>query len=501
MTSLASTAPRISADRRFALCVLILAVLTGVRLIALTFSQVDLFFDESQYWAWSRELSFGYFSKPPLLAWSIAAAEFVCGSAEACIRAPAPIFYFGTCIVSYLIAEALYDEETAFWAAMLLAFNAAVAFSSRIISTDVPLLFFWAVALLAYVKLLQGGGWRWGALLGVAFGLGMLAKYAMIYFVLCVAVAALVDRGARALLRAPSLWIAVPIAGVLMLPNIIWNASNSFVTLQHVGDNISGDGAVFSLTKGFEFLASQFGVFGPVVFAVLLLVLVCAARPEITRADRLLLCFALPALVLVGATAFVTRAFANWAAVSCIPATVLAAGVLVRRGAWRWIGLSVAIGIVAQLLLPIGDANARRISLPFLANPDIYARTMGWHALGDQAAALAHRTGAATVAAEGRDDVASLIYYLRHRGLPVLAWPAGPVPTHHFDLTRRLTAAAAEPVLLITRCAAAERLAASYRTAEPLGPFQIQSGPHSTRRYFAFRLAGHAAEIAPMPGC
>ena len=87
-----------------------MVAVTAIRLVGLTFSDVDLFFDESQYWAWSRELAFGYFSKPPLLAWVIAVAEFVCGSGEACIRAPAPILYLGTSLVSYLIAEALYDE-------------------------------------------------------------------------------------------------------------------------------------------------------------------------------------------------------------------------------------------------------------------------------------------------------------------------------------------------------------------------------------------------------
>ena len=97
--------------------------MTVVRLIGLAYSQVDLFFDESQYWAWSRELAFGYFSKPPLLAWLIAGAEAVCGSTEACIRAPAPVLYFGTCLVSYAIAKALYDDTTAFWAALLMAFD------------------------------------------------------------------------------------------------------------------------------------------------------------------------------------------------------------------------------------------------------------------------------------------------------------------------------------------------------------------------------------------
>ena len=211
MTSLADTAPRSLTDRRLMLCIAILVAVTVVRLIGLAFSQVDLFFDELQYWAWSRELAFGYFSKPPLLAWVIAGAEVVCGSAEACIRAPAPVFYLGTCLVSYAIAKTLYDETTAFWAAMLLTFSAGLAFSSRIISTDVPLLFLWAVALLSYVKLLQGGDWSWGVLLGASFGLGMLAKYAMIYFVLGIAAAAVIDRDARALLRSPSLWLAAAI--------------------------------------------------------------------------------------------------------------------------------------------------------------------------------------------------------------------------------------------------------------------------------------------------
>src|SRR5262245_64293003 len=128
MTSVSDAAPRIVTERPFAVCLSILLALTVVRLIALAWSEVDLFFDESQYWAWSRELAFGYFSKPPLLAWVIAGAEAVCGSTEACIRAPAPVFYLGTCLVSYALAKALYDEATAFWAALLFAFGTGLAF-------------------------------------------------------------------------------------------------------------------------------------------------------------------------------------------------------------------------------------------------------------------------------------------------------------------------------------------------------------------------------------
>src|SRR5215510_13962117 len=147
MTSLLETHERSRAlVPGLGLAVGLLAILTLIRLIGLWFSNVDLFFDEAQYWAWSREPAFGYFSKPPLLAWTIALAEHVCGGSEACIRAPAPLFYFGTSLVVYAIARQLYDSRIAFYAALTIALATGTAFSARIISTDVPLLFFWALA-------------------------------------------------------------------------------------------------------------------------------------------------------------------------------------------------------------------------------------------------------------------------------------------------------------------------------------------------------------------
>ena len=76
----------------------------------------------------------------------------------------------------------------------------------------------------------------------------------------------------------------------------------------------------FNPLRGLEFVASQFAVFGPVIFSVLLIVCVRMFKPDISRADRLMLCFAIPTLALVTVTAFVTRANANWAAPAFISA-------------------------------------------------------------------------------------------------------------------------------------------------------------------------------------
>jgi 4-amino-4-deoxy-L-arabinose transferase-like glycosyltransferase len=474
----------------FALCVGIVALITLVRLIGQHFSIADLYFDESQYWSWAQQLAFGYYSKPPLIAWIIAAAERVCGSGEACIRAPSPVFYLGTSLLIYALANTLYDRRIAFWAALTFAFTTGVAFSARIISTDVPLLFFWTLALLAYVKLLKRTDFRWAIVLGLALGFGLLAKYMMGCFLLGVAVAAFFDREARDMLKTPALWTALAIAAVLIAPNVLWNVDNGFATFRHTGDNIRGAGAVFSLRNGFVFLGSQFAVFGPIIFGFLIAIIVNAGKFSLIRQDRVMLAFALPVLAIVTALSFVTRAHANWAGTALVSSIIVVVAVLVRLEAWRWLKLGLGIGIVVQGLLLVGDSMADRLTVPGLTKADIYQPTMGWRALGKEASRLARGIDAPTVATGRRDDVASLVYYLRNEKRAVLAWPESGTASDHFQLTRPMTATAGEPILLITRCAAPVGLADFYASVEPLGPFQVRSGPSTIRNYYGFKLSG-----------
>lgn len=53
----------------------LLLLIAAFRLVALAANATDLFMDEAQYWAWSRDLALGYFSKPPLIAWIIHGAS------------------------------------------------------------------------------------------------------------------------------------------------------------------------------------------------------------------------------------------------------------------------------------------------------------------------------------------------------------------------------------------------------------------------------------------
>ena len=485
---------------QFGICLAILLLITVIRLIGLRYSVVDFFVDEAQYWDWSREFAFGYFSKPPLLAWIIAGANAVCGSAEACIRAPSPIFYLGTALLGYAIARELYDENSAFWTALTIALAPGVAFSSRIISTDVPLLFFWALALLAYVKLLRGGDFLWAIVLGGALGLGLLAKYAMIYFLLGIAVVVVVDSDARQVLLRKEPWIALAIGAFLVAPNIFWNARHRFDTFKQ--SLVDTDRFGFNPSSGLEFFGAQFGVIGPIIFGGLLSLLVSWYGLRLRREDRWMLAFAIPPLALITILAFVHGAYINWAATAFISAAIVVSAVLVREKKWLWLKANLVIGIIVQAVLLVGDASADKVTVSVLGwKDDPYRRSMGWHNFADQTGRLAQRVGAWAIIGENRNQVAALVYYLRDTKPRILEWPNAVEAEDYFERTIPLTGMEGEPLLLVTECPIRERLERFYRTVTPIGTFDSSSGPTTLRRYYAFELSGSRGAIAPHGEC
>src|SRR5690349_6927937 len=173
-----------------------LGALLALRLAAVYFAKTDLVLDEAQYWSWSRELAFGYFSKPPMIAWVIRAASAVCGEGEVCIRSASPVLYTLGALMIYLAGRALFGPRAGFWSAVVFDTVPGVSYSSLLITTDVPLILFWIIALYAWIMLVKRQSMGFAVLFGVALGLGLLTKQAMIYAVLCIICHAAVSRGA-----------------------------------------------------------------------------------------------------------------------------------------------------------------------------------------------------------------------------------------------------------------------------------------------------------------
>ena len=76
-----------------------------LRCIAVIVTPLELSADEAQYWLWSKNLSWGYFSKPPLIAWLISLSIYLFGDFEFAVRIFAPILHGATAIVLYFLAR------------------------------------------------------------------------------------------------------------------------------------------------------------------------------------------------------------------------------------------------------------------------------------------------------------------------------------------------------------------------------------------------------------
>ena len=497
MNSIAGAPARTATPAAALLLTAALGALLLVRLIALYFNGTDLFFDEAQYWSWGQEPAFGYYSKPPLIAWIIGATTNVCGDSTFCVRLPAPILHTATAAVIFSIGRKSLSPTGGLWSALIFATLPGVSLSSGIISTDVPLLLCWALALWGYIELLETDRWWPALLLGLAFGLGLNAKYAMAFFALSVAVHMAVTPAARRLLTDPRLWTGLGLGLVLILPNMAWNLSNSFATFAHTADNAKWGGSLFNAGKGLEFAGAQFGVFGPFLFVALLAIVRRAWREGLPEVDRLFLAFTLPVLLVITAQAFVSRAHANWAAVAYVAGSLLVTSTLLRWAQARWLTASFALHLAILALLAIGLAGAGRFTLPGIGDP--FQRLLGWKELADETQRtleLARTAGRPfrAVFADDRSITAELLYYMRAEPTPVRAWREDGRPHDHYELTRPFRNPAEVPALLVSIRRDATAITKRFATVELLAERKVPAGLGEPRTVRFYALSGFKTE-------
>ena len=370
------------ADMHLRLALALTAALTIMRLVVLFVTPLELHPDEAQYWLWSRHLDFGYFSKPPLIAWIIAATTAIGGDAEAWVRLGGPLLHGVAGLALFAVGRRLYSPMVGLLALLFYALMPGVQLSSLVISTDAPLLALLSLGLWAYVALPPEATKRSipiAALAGLAFGGATLAKYAAAYALMGLVLHLLFVRNAR---RAWSLGAALAFVAAyaaVVAPNLAWNAAHHFATVSHTAANAHwSPGQMFNPRELAGFLATQPGVFGPIPFAALLVGLALAFRRPLPFGDRLLLCFIAPPLALVAVQALLARANANWAAAAYPAGAVLAAAWLMRwrRKGWIVAALALQAAIVVLFVVCVSrPAIADRIGL---ANS--LKRSRGWEA-------------------------------------------------------------------------------------------------------------------------
>lgn len=419
--------------------VLITLAVVLVRLAVVIYTPLDLFYDEAQYWFWAQDLALGYFSKPPLIAWIIAGTTYLCGDTEACVRASAPVFHGLTTLMIFGLATSIYPARTAFFAALGYLFAIGVAASSLLISTDVPLLACWVIALWAFTRYVHNPGYSAAIIMGLAIAIGLNAKYAMIYFPLCLLLYLVLVSCNRNLLSQLSLWLGLIIGMLGFLPNLIWNMEHDFITFAHTGENITGIGSSLSLSveplSFLEFLGGQFGVAGPILFAAFLWIMIRNWRSRARYADTFLLFFCLPILLILGAQAFRSSANYNWAATAYPALIIVTTAILIEKGRIAWVKANLIVCIICSTVL----AAASLAALAVQPDNRLVAQTnledmFGWAEHAQVLDRRLDRLEPDVIITVGRRYSAGFAYYLRHREEPQRALHReGTTPRNHFE--------------------------------------------------------------------
>ena len=226
---------------RFVAAIILLTFLLRVALSAM----LGLGIDESYMVAVGRQLHLGYFDHPPLgwwLAWG--ASHLFQTEAPLVVRLPfIALFAVSTWLLFGLTAR-LFSRRAGLWA--VAAFNLAPVFgvtSASWVLPDGPLI----ASLLGFLACLaeatrpnQRAPWAWWLSAGACGGLALLSKYSAVLVLAGAAAALLSHPHQRRWLRLPQPWFALLLAGVLFLPEIVWNAEHQWCSIAFQGGRALG---------------------------------------------------------------------------------------------------------------------------------------------------------------------------------------------------------------------------------------------------------------------
>jgi len=376
---------------------ILLAAISLWRLLYLFIVPLDLGPDEAYYWDWSRQLAFGYFSKPPLIAWVNALTTTIFGVSAVAVRLPAVLLGAAGLWGLFLAARRLFSAEVGFWTLVVWLATPAAAALGLIMATDVLMICCWCLALWTLWQSLENDGTSWKLATTLLIGLGTLGKQMMLVFPLLMLIFLLGSPQDRPQLKRPWPWLVVLGGLLFLLPPLWWNSHHDWITFRHTAHNIGGSNPnlLARLATFSEFVGSQLGLLSPLSWLLLiglLFSLLFSLRQQ-SRKVRFLLCFSL-----IGLSGFFLMSFKksinpNWPAVFYPAAMILLAAwgrSAISAGrfdrlrrffapAWKFGLLLLLIGyclpFVSQTVLNLG-------------RKDPTWRIRGWQAAGQQTGEL-----------------------------------------------------------------------------------------------------------------
>ncbi|MEJ2595870.1 MAG: glycosyltransferase family 39 protein, partial [bacterium] len=216
-----------------------------------------MFHDEAYYWMYSRNLAWGYFDHPPMIALLVKAGYLIIPN-ELGVRLFALLMNTATI---FIIEKIINPRDLKLYYALISSII-LIHYGGSLAIPDIPLLFFTASFFYLYRQYLKKPSLLIMLLLGLNAGLLLLSKYHGVLVIVFTLASNL------SLLRRKETWLAGLIAFLVFLPHLLWQFEHNFPTLGY--QLMDREKTRFDYTYVLEFIFTQPLVYGPIVGVILL---------------------------------------------------------------------------------------------------------------------------------------------------------------------------------------------------------------------------------------
>lgn len=372
-----------------------------------------LFNDEAYYWFYSRNLDWGFYDHPPLLALFIKAGSLVLAG-EAGVRLLVVLLSLGTALVLRQLSGTKNDKV--FFA---LYFSFLVFHITGFLAIpDSLLVFFTACFFLAYQRFRQSESYRDAIWLGIAMACLFYAKYLGVVIVFFTVVSSI------RLLGSARFWTAALLCFLLLLPHLLWQYRHDFPSFYYHLLERSHD-EMFRWSNFGDYLAGQAALVNPLLILPVITLLVIF-KPG-NAYERALKFSAIGNLLLPLALMVKGRVEANWSIAGLVPLFLITLAEVEKRPKWHRYLYALSVTTLV-LVLPVRFLLIHNF-LPTPYNEKIILETHGW------------KTTAAKIEnlAEGRPVVFTGSYqypsqYMFYTGNPAFAFNDALYRNNQYDL-------------------------------------------------------------------
>ena len=232
----------------------LLSIAAGVTLLhMLTNGRYGFHRDELQFLSDARHLDWGFVAYPPFTPFVERIGLEIFGLSLVWLRLFSVLAQAAAIVVTGLMAKELGGDRLGqATAALAVALSPLPLFEGTEFQYTTFDYLWWVLIAYFTIRLLRTENPRWWLAIGATVGLGLLTKYAIVFYIAGILGGVALSR-ARRFLLSPWFWAGLAVAFAICLPNFLWQVHHDFISyrfLQHIHTRDVGQGRANSFLIG-----------------------------------------------------------------------------------------------------------------------------------------------------------------------------------------------------------------------------------------------------------